>query len=172
MSTSAHSAHVVSFRLNGHPMDVEAEGGESLLSVLRDQIGMRGTKNACTQGECGSCTVHIDGTPVCSCLVPVGQCADASITTIEGLAATDTGARLQQAFITAGAVQCGFCTPGLVMQAAALQHRPVEDDEMSPAPLAFTDNEIREHLSGNLCRCTGYDKIVNAVRAAVNGEPS
>jgi aerobic carbon-monoxide dehydrogenase small subunit len=132
--------------------------GESLLYVLRERMGLPGSKNACEQGECGSCTVYLDGVPVCACLVAAGQAAGRSIVTVEGLA---SGAQLhpvQEAFITAGAVQCGFCTPGLLVAAHDLLARV-------PNP---TDLEIREALAGNLCRCTGYEAIMAAVRLAAS----
>ncbi|WP_040820587.1 (2Fe-2S)-binding protein [Nocardia jiangxiensis] len=134
--------------------------GESLLYLLRERMGLPGSKNACEQGECGSCTVYLDGVPACSCLVAAGQARERSVRTVEGLAtATGTADRLdpvQQAFVETGAVQCGFCTPGLIVQAHDLIER-------NPEP---TDAEIREALAGNLCRCTGYEKILDAVRVA------
>ena len=138
--------------------------GESLLFVLRERLGLPGSKNACEQGECGSCTVVMDGVPVCACLVAAGQAQGRDIQTVEGLAtagaiegAAESGLHpVQQAFVEAGAVQCGFCTPGLIVQAVSLL-RDV------PEP---TDAEIREALAGNLCRCTGYEKILDAVRLA------
>ncbi|MFF3570851.1 (2Fe-2S)-binding protein [Nocardia jiangxiensis] len=134
--------------------------GESLLYLLRERMGLPGSKNACEQGECGSCTVYLDGVPACSCLVAAGQAHERSVRTVEGLAtATGTADRLdpvQQAFVETGAVQCGFCTPGLIVQAHDLIER-------NPEP---TDAEIREALAGNLCRCTGYEKILDAVRVA------
>jgi aerobic carbon-monoxide dehydrogenase small subunit len=132
--------------------------GESLLFVLRERMGLPGSKNACEQGECGSCTVYLDGVPVCSCLVAAGQAQGREIVTVEGLA-DDGGAALhpvQQAFIEAGAVQCGFCTPGLLIAAHDLLAR-------DPDP---ADADVREALAGNLCRCTGYEKILEAVRLA------
>jgi carbon-monoxide dehydrogenase small subunit len=134
--------------------------GESLLYVLRERMGLPGAKNACEQGECGSCTVYLDGEPVCSCLVAAGQAIGREITTVEGLSSTaaDGGSLhpVQQAFVECGAVQCGFCTPGLVVTAHDLLERV-------PTP---SDLEIREALAGNLCRCTGYEKILDAVRLA------
>ncbi|MEV6604456.1 (2Fe-2S)-binding protein [Kutzneria sp. NPDC051319] len=130
--------------------------GESLLYVLRERLGLPGSKNACEQGECGSCTVYMDGTPVCSCLVAAGQAEGREVATVEGLADGDTLDRVQQSFVDAGAVQCGFCTPGLVVAAHDLLNRV-------PQP---SDPEIREALAGNLCRCTGYEKILDAVRLA------
>jgi aerobic carbon-monoxide dehydrogenase small subunit len=130
--------------------------GESLLYVLRERLGLPGSKNACEQGECGSCTVYLDGTPVCSCLVAAGQAEGREVRTVEGLADGERLNRVQQSFVDAGAVQCGFCTPGLVVAAHDLLNRV-------PNP---TDPEIREALAGNLCRCTGYEKILDAVRLA------
>ncbi|MCE7000860.1 (2Fe-2S)-binding protein [Saccharothrix sp. S26] len=130
--------------------------GESLLFLLRERLGLPGSKNACEQGECGSCTVYLDNTPVCSCLVAAGQVQDREVRTVEGLADGDRLDPVQEAFVEAGAVQCGFCTPGLVVAAHDLLDRV-------PRP---SDPEIREALAGNLCRCTGYEKILDAVRLA------
>ncbi|MET7650663.1 MULTISPECIES: (2Fe-2S)-binding protein [unclassified Streptomyces] len=192
----------VNFTVNGRPQEADdVWEGESLLYVLRERLGLPGSKNACEQGECGSCTVRLDGVPVCSCLVAAGQAEGRDVVTVEGLADyarqragraghgdCGTGscgtpgafgaspdadgpraegadsqagggielAPIQQAFIDAGAVQCGFCTPGLLVAAdEMLEHNP------NP-----TDADIREALSGNLCRCTGYEKIMDAVRLA------
>ncbi|MGH3413634.1 MAG: (2Fe-2S)-binding protein [Marmoricola sp.] len=136
--------------------------GESLLYVLRERLGLPGSKNACEQGECGSCTVYLDGTPVCACLVAAGQARDREVVTVEGLA-DRSGERerlhpVQQAFLECGAVQCGFCTPGLLVASHDLLER-------NPHP---SDPEIREALAGNLCRCTGYEKILDAVRSAAD----
>jgi carbon-monoxide dehydrogenase small subunit len=133
--------------------------GESLLYVLRERLGLPGSKNACEQGECGSCTVYLDDVPVCACLVAAGQAEGRAVRTVEGLADGDTLDPVQQSFVDAGAVQCGFCTPGLVVAAHDLLNRV-------PDP---SDEEIREALAGNLCRCTGYEKILDAVRAAAKG---
>jgi aerobic carbon-monoxide dehydrogenase small subunit len=130
--------------------------GESLLYVLRERLGLPGAKNACEQGECGSCTVYLDGTPVCACLVAAGQAEGRSVRTVEGLAAGDELDPVQEAFVRTGAVQCGFCTPGLVVAAHDLVNRHP----------GASDAEIREALAGNLCRCTGYEKILDAVRLA------
>ncbi|WP_216894180.1 (2Fe-2S)-binding protein [Nocardia alni] len=130
-------------------------GDESLLHLLRDRVGHTATKNACEQGECGSCTVYLDEDTVCSCLVAAGQADGRRIRTAAGLA-TPALDPVQQAFLTAGAVQCGFCTPGLIVQTHALL-------AATPQP---TDAEIRIGLAGNLCRCTGYEKILDAVRLA------
>ena len=130
--------------------------GESLLFTLRERLGLPGTKNACEQGECGSCTVLMDGEPVCSCLVAAPQAQGRELVTVEGLAAGDELHPVQQAFVDAGAVQCGFCTPGLIVTVADLVRRRPDASEA----------EIREALAGNLCRCTGYEKILDAVRLA------
>ena len=131
--------------------------GESLLYVLRERMGLPGSKNACEQGECGSCSVYLDGTLVCSCLVLAGQAEGAEVVTVEGLAPGDEELNpIQDAFLAAGAVQCGFCTPGLIVATHDLLRR-------NPMP---SEPEIREALAGNLCRCTGYEKILDAVRAA------
>ena len=132
--------------------------GESLLFMLRERLGLPGSKNACEQGECGSCTVYLDDVPVCACLVAAGQAQDRSVRTVEGLASGDELDPVQEAFVEAGAVQCGFCTPGLVVAAHDLLDRV-------PSP---SDPEIREALAGNLCRCTGYEKILDAVRLAAS----
>ncbi|MER6276799.1 (2Fe-2S)-binding protein [Streptomyces sp900105245] len=184
----------VNFTVNGRPQEADdVWEGESLLYVLRERLGLPGSKNACEQGECGSCTVRLDGVPVCSCLVAAGQVEGREVVTVEGLAdfakqraesgcatgacggtsldeakrwqakgtdsQTGEGSELspiQQAFIDAGAVQCGFCTPGLLVAA----------DEMLESNPNPSDADIREALSGNLCRCTGYEKIMDAVRLA------
>ncbi|MFE2970913.1 (2Fe-2S)-binding protein [Streptomyces sp. NPDC059340] len=190
----------VNFTVNGRPQEADdVWEGESLLYVLRERLGLPGSKNACEQGECGSCTVRLDGVPVCSCLVAAGQVEGREVVTVEGLAefakqraehggcatgscgtSLDEARRweskpqdshtgegggvspratlspIQQAFIDAGAVQCGFCTPGLLVAADEMLER-------NPTP---TDADIREALSGNLCRCTGYEKIMDAVRLA------
>ncbi|PNG18474.1 (2Fe-2S)-binding protein [Streptomyces cahuitamycinicus] len=183
----------VNFKVNGRQQEADdVWEGESLLYVLRERLGLPGSKNACEQGECGSCTVRLDGVPVCSCLVAAGQVEGRDIVTVEGLAdfarqrsesgcasgacgtslqdAQDWQAKgtdsqtgegtelsaIQQAFIDAGAVQCGFCTPGLLVAADEMLER-------NPNP---SDADIREALSGNLCRCTGYEKIMDAVRLA------
>ena len=132
--------------------------GESLLYVLRERMGLPGSKNACEQGECGSCTVYLDGVAVCACLVAAGQAEGRSVVTVEGLAGPAAGELhpVQEAFVEAGAVQCGFCTPGLLVAAHDLLTRV-------PSP---SDLEIREALAGNLCRCTGYEKILAAVHLA------
>jgi carbon-monoxide dehydrogenase small subunit len=128
--------------------------GESLLFTLRERLGLPGTKNACEQGECGSCTVLLDGLPVCSCLVAAPQAQGRDVVTVEGVAGDEALHPVQAAFIEAGAVQCGFCTPGLIVTVADLMRRQPD----------ATDAQIREALAGNLCRCTGYEKILDAVR--------
>jgi carbon-monoxide dehydrogenase small subunit len=141
--------------VNGQAHEVEdAWLGESLLWVLRERLGLPGSKNACEQGECGSCSVLIDGSLVCSCLVLGAAAVGCEVTTVEGLGARLTD--VQQAFVSQGAVQCGFCTPGLIMSAHDLL-------DHNPDP---TEMEIREAISGNLCRCTGYGRIIEAVRVA------
>ncbi len=147
----------VTMTVNGTPATADdVWEGESLLYVLRERLALPGSKNACEQGECGSCTVLMDDVPVCACLVAAGQAGGREIVTIEGLAGSELHP-VQQAFIDAGAVQCGFCTPGLIMQTYDLLRRS------SGVP---ADADIREGLSGNLCRCTGYEKILDAVRLA------
>lgn len=130
--------------------------GESLLYLLRERLGLPGSKNACEQGECGSCTVYLDDTPVCSCLVAAGQAEGRQVRTVEGLADGERLDPVQQSFLDCGAVQCGFCTPGLVVAAHDLLRR-------NPEP---SDLEVREALAGNICRCTGYEHILEAVRQA------
>jgi carbon-monoxide dehydrogenase small subunit len=148
----------VRFTVNGDERVVDdVWPGESLLFLLRERCGLPGSKNACEQGECGSCTVYLDGRTVCSCLVAAGQVDGRVVRTVEGLAAGGRLHPLQEAFVEAGAVQCGFCTPGLIVQA---------HDLLENAPGSPTDAEIREALAGNLCRCTGYEMIIDAVRRA------
>lgn len=153
----------VECKINGE--NREADGvweGESLLYVLRERLELPGSKNACEQGECGSCSVYMDGTLVCSCLVLAGQAEGREIVTVEGLAEDGTLHPVQESFIEAGAVQCGFCTPGLIVAAHDLLERNAKP----------SDAEIREALAGNLCRCTGYEKILDAVKLAAekNGD--
>jgi carbon-monoxide dehydrogenase small subunit len=148
----------IQLRVNGERCETDVWEGESLLYVLRERLGYPGSKNACEQGECGSCSVLLDGKLVCACLVLAVQAQGHDIVTVEGLAENGRLHRVQEAFVAAGAVQCGFCTPGLVVAAADLLGR-------TPQP---SDDEIREALSGNLCRCTGYAKIFDAVRMAAS----
>jgi aerobic carbon-monoxide dehydrogenase small subunit len=146
--------------VNGERHETDAWPGESLLYVLRERIGLPGSKNACEQGECGSCSVLLDGSLVCACLVLAAQAEGHEVVTVEGLGGNGQLHRVQEAFAETGAVQCGFCTPGFVVATADLLAR-------NPAP---SDDEIREALSGNLCRCTGYAKIFDAVRLAATVE--
>ena len=132
--------------------------GESLLYVLRERMGLPGSKNACEQGECGSCTVYLDGLPVCACLVAAGQAEGRTVETVEGMADGTELDPVQQSFLDAGAVQCGFCTPGLLVATRDLLQRHGRP----------SDPEIREALAGNLCRCTGYEKIMDGVRLAAD----
>ena len=146
----------VELTVNGERKETEVWEGESLLFALRERLGLPGSKNACEQGECGSCSVLLDGTMVCACLVLAAQADGHHVVTVEGLAQGGQLHRVQEAFAETGAVQCGFCTPGLVVAAHDLLARV-------PTP---SDLEIREALAGNLCRCTGYEKILDAVRLA------
>jgi carbon-monoxide dehydrogenase small subunit len=146
----------VSVTVNGLLREADVWGGESLLTMLRDALELPGSKNACEQGECGSCSVLLDGELVCACLVLAAQADGHEVVTVEGLAHGDELHPVQEAFVEAGAVQCGFCTPGLVVAVADLLER-------APTP---SEDEVREALSGNVCRCTGYVKIFDAVRLA------
>ena len=146
----------ISLRVNGIEQETEIWPGESLLYALRERLGLPGSKNACEQGECGSCSVLLDGELVCSCLVLAAQAEGHELVTVEGLAQNGELHAVQEAFAETGAVQCGFCTPGLIVATVDLLDR-------TPQP---SDDEIREALSGNLCRCTGYAKIFDAVRLA------
>ncbi len=146
----------ISLRVNGEEREADVWGGESLLFALREGLGLPGSKNACEQGECGSCSVLLDGELVCACLVLAAQADGHEVTTVEGMADGEELHPVQEAYVQAGAVQCGFCTPGLVVATADLLAR-------IPDP---SDDEIREALSGNVCRCTGYAKIFDAVRLA------
>ncbi|MEI7884534.1 MAG: (2Fe-2S)-binding protein [Clostridia bacterium] len=142
--------------INGQEFTAEASLSMRLLDFIRDIVGLKGTKEGCGEGECGACTVLVDGEPIDSCLMLVGQVAGSSITTIEGLGNRDKIHPIQQAFVDAGAVQCGFCTPGMVLTAKAIL-----DKNSNP-----TEEEIRTGISGNMCRCTGYTKIVQAIQLA------
>ena len=147
----------VTTTINGSQREIDdVWEGESLLFMLRERCGLPGSKNACEQGECGSCTVYLDGVPACACLVAAGQAEGREVVTVEGLSGEATLHPVQQAFVETGAVQCGFCTPGLVVAT----HDLLERFERP------SDPEIREALAGNLCRCTGYEKILDAVRLA------
>ena len=148
----------IELRINGQKVRLSADGNQTLLEFLREQLGLTGTKRGCDQGDCGACTVLIDGQPANSCLVLVSEVAGRDITTIEGLSQDGKLHPLQQAFVDYNAVQCGFCTPGMILTAAALLNE-------NPNP---TPEEIRQYLQGNLCRCTGYSKIVQAIQAAAS----
>ena len=146
----------IAMTVNGVPREADVWPGESLLFALRERLGLPGSKNACEQGECGSCSILMDGTLVCACLVLAAQADGHDLVTVEGLGEDGALHPVQEAFVEAGAVQCGFCTPGLVVAVADLLRR-----DATPS-----DDAIREALSGNLCRCTGYAKIFDAVRIA------
>lgn len=146
----------IELTVNGGQVEADVWEGESLLFALRERLGLPGSKNACEQGECGSCSVLLDGTLVCACLVLAAQAHAHEVVTVEGVGEDGQLHRVQEAFVETGAVQCGFCTPGLVVATVDLLAH-------TPQP---TDDEIREALSGNLCRCTGYAKIFDAVRLA------
>jgi carbon-monoxide dehydrogenase small subunit len=147
---------LIELRVNGELYEVAVEPQRTLLEVLRETLGFTGTKKACDEGQCGSCTVLMDGKPVASCLTLALEAQGRDILTIEGLGTDGHLHPLQQAFVDLGAIQCGFCTPGMVLSAKALL-----DENPSP-----TEDEVREAISGNLCRCTGYAKIVEAVLSA------
>lgn len=144
---------LIRISVNGEWREADAWEGSSLLNFLRDELHLPGSKNACDQGECGSCSVWLDGQLVCSCLVLAAQAHEREVRTVEGLADGDRLHPVQEAFVEAGAVQCGFCTPGLVVAVTDLLDRDPSPDEVT----------VREALSGNLCRCTGYQKILDAV---------
>ena len=147
---------LVKTTVNGEPREADAWPGSSLLSMLRNELGLPGSKNACEQGECGSCSVWLDGELVCACLVLAAQAEGREVRTVEALSDGDRLHPVQAAFLEAGAVQCGFCTPGLIVAVADLLDETPSPDEAT----------VREALSGNLCRCTGYQKILDAVRLA------
>jgi carbon-monoxide dehydrogenase small subunit len=151
------------FTVNGDPVEVDAPGMRRLLDVLREDLGLTGTKEGCGEGECGACTVLVDGAVVDSCLVPVCQVERSAVRTVEGLAPAGGAALgpLQQAFLEAGGAQCGICTPGMLMAARAYLDAGGGPDE----------GAIRESIAGNLCRCTGYTKIVEAIAIAAGGRP-
>ena len=149
---------LVRTKVNGQWREADVWPGTSLLTMLRDDLDLPGSKNACEQGECGSCSVWLDGTLVCSCLVLAAQAQGRSVETVEGLASGGTLNPVQEAFVETGAVQCGFCTPGFIVAVTDLLRR-------SPSP---SEMEVREALSGNLCRCTGYEKILDAVWLAAD----
>ena len=147
---------VVTFEVNGEPREALADTRETLLEVLRDRLGLTGTKEGCSNGNCGSCTVLVDDEPVCACLVFGAEVEGAKVVTIEGVATANTLHPVQAALIKYGGTQCGFCTPGIVLSAVALLQR-------NPLP---SDHDIRHAIAGNICRCTGYGKIVEAIKAA------
>jgi carbon-monoxide dehydrogenase small subunit len=147
---------MTAIKVNGRPRKINLAGAETLLDVLRDQLGLTGAKRGCNQGVCGSCTVLIDGLAARSCLCLAGLVGDADVITVEGLATDGRLSPVQQAFVDAGAIQCGFCMPGMVVAATALLAE-------NPRP---NDEQIREGLAGNLCRCSGYVKVIEAVRNA------
>ena len=150
----------ISFVLNGEPVSMDVEAQWTLLHLLREVLELKGTKDGCGEGECGTCTVVVDGKAVNSCLFPVLEAEGRSVTTIEGLKGSDGGLHpLQKAFIEHGAVQCGYCSPGMIMSAYALLQ-----DKAEPS-----DDEIRDGIEGNLCRCTGYVKIIEAIRSVAKG---
>jgi len=146
------------FILNNKPVTVEVEPHTLLLDLLREKLGLTGTKRGCGEGECGACTVIVNNEAVNACLFPAWKVENASVLTVEGLGSEDALHPLQEAFLETGAVQCGFCTPGMLMSAYALLQKTADPD----------DEEIKRALAGNLCRCTGYVKILQAVRKAAN----
>ena len=150
---------VLTLDVNGEPREALADGRDTLLELLRDRLGLTGTKEGCSNGNCGTCTVLLDGEPVCACLVLAAEVQGARVTTIEGIATGNDLHPVQAELIRHGGTQCGFCTPGIVLSAVALLER-------TPRP---SDADIRHAIAGNLCRCTGYDKIVEAVVAAAQG---
>lgn len=147
---------VLSFTLNGDPIEVVCKDNMTLLDLLRDKLGLTGTKKGCEQGECGACTVMLDGKPVNSCCTLAVECEGRDVVTVEGIAKNGQLHPIQKQFIEKWALQCGYCTPGMIMSAKALL-------DVNPHP---TELEIREAIEGNLCRCTGYAKIVEAIQAA------
>ena len=150
--------HSIKFTVNNEPYEIEVDANRTLLEVLRDNLELTGTKRGCDEGNCGACTVLMDGKPVASCLVLALDAQGKDITTIEGLATGSKLHSLQEAFIKYGAIQCGFCTPGMILSAKALL-----DNNTKP-----TETEVRKAIEGNLCRCTGYVKIVEAILAAAH----
>jgi len=146
----------IRLQINGEPYDLLVEPRQTLLNVLREELGLTGTKKGCDTGDCGACTILIDGKPINSCLALAVEANGKEITTIEGLARGNDLHPLQEAFIQAGAIQCGYCTPGMILTAKALL-------EENPTP---SEEEVKRAIAGNLCRCTGYVKIVQAIQAA------
>jgi len=153
------SRQLLKFLINGKEYSAEIDPSMRLIDVLRDVFSLTGTKEGCGEGECGACTIIMDGKAVNSCLILAGQAVDANITTIEGLSLEGELSRLQRAFVECGAIQCGFCSPGMIMSAKALLDK-------KPHP---SEQEIKIAISGNLCRCTGYQKIVQAIKSASEG---
>lgn len=151
----------LSLSVNGQTQQAFVRANDTLLHVLRDEMQLTGTKRGCNQGVCGACTVMVDGKIVRGCLSLAANCTDKEIKTIEGIESNDTLSPIQQAFLDAGAAQCGFCTPGMIMAATAL----------ASSNRKLSDEEIREGLSGNLCRCSGYVKIIDAVRSICGVTP-
>jgi aerobic carbon-monoxide dehydrogenase small subunit len=150
----------IGFTVNGRATEVAIDPAETLLSVLRERLRLTGTKQGCDEGECGACTVMVDGRPVDSCIYAAGAAAGRSVETIEGLTRDELGSRLQAEFVSAGGVQCGFCTPGFIVTLVAVLR---EGKELS-------EDDLRTSLAGNICRCTGYSQILDAVAAAVSTE--
>lgn len=152
---------ILRFILNGESREIDVDGDMPVVDILREIFGLTGTKEGCRSGECGACTIIVDGTAKLACLMVAAQLVGRHVVTIEGLATDECLDRVQQAFVDHGAIQCGFCTPGMVIAASVLLKE-------NPAP---TRSEIRQAISGNLCRCTGYQKIVDAVHAAAQKSP-
>ena len=150
------------FTVNGSPVGVEATGMRRLLDVLREDLGLTGTKEGCGEGECGACSVLVDGDVVDACLVPVSQAQGTAVRTVEGLAAEGQLGTLQQAFLETGGAQCGICTPGML----------IAGESFLASGASPTDENIREAIAGNLCRCTGYTKIIEAIALAAERSPT
>jgi carbon-monoxide dehydrogenase small subunit len=149
----------VTFTVNGRQAEVEIDPAETLLAVLRDRLRLTGTKEGCNEGECGACTVLVDGLPLDSCIYSAAATSGRSVETVEGLTTDELGRSLQDAFVAAGGVQCGFCTPGFIATVVAVLRE-------NPSP---SEAEVRTALAGNICRCTGYSQILDAVAATVSG---
>ena len=148
----------ITLNVNGQTVSGDVDGNTRLLDFVRDSLELTGTKEGCAVGECGACTVVLNGNAVCSCLVLAAQCDDATVTTVEGLASDNVGKKLQESFIENGGAQCGFCTPGVLMSAKALLDK-------NPKP---SEQEVLDALEGNICRCTGYQPILQSLRSAIN----
>lgn len=148
----------IKVKVNGKMMEAEVSGNMRLLDLVRDTFNLTGTKEGCAVGECGACTVVMDGSAVCSCLVLAAQCDGAEVTTVEGLATDATSRAVQESFVEHGGVQCGFCTPGLLLSTKALLDK-------NPRP---TEEELKDALEGNICRCTGYQPILNSIKAVID----